>query len=386
MIEETEGYLGLNQAKATLPAHYYLDEKHFQRELTAIWYRNWVYVCRSDALANPRDFRSIKIGSQNILIVRDENHELQAFHNTCRHRGSILCTEEKGRLGSKSIICPYHAWSYSLQGDLKRTSSKSHATDFDKSAFALYKVAVEEWKGCVFVNLAGEDAIPFPDSLQKDSANLDNWPMESLRVGHVYQKTMACNWKIFWENFNECLHCPGVHPELCKLVPIYSRGYMEARDHPNWKDHAASNDPAFKGGMQEGAHTWTHDGQTVGEPFKDLTDEERKTGYHYVVSLPSVFIAAHMDYVRIVRLLPLGPEKTELKVEWLFSEKTMADESIDIPKVAEFARMVLEQDATVSEINQKGLHSIRHKQGVLMAEEYDVHNFQNWVREQLIKP
>ena len=381
--ESIKSYTGLTETRETLPAHYYLDNAHHERELHAIWYRQWVYVGRADSLDGPRAFRTIEIGSQNILIVRDENGDLQAFHNTCRHRGSVLCTEKEGRLRSKSIICPYHSWAYSLQGALQRTSSKHCQADFDKQKFPLYDVAIDEWKGCVFVNLSGKAAVPLAESFHKDSVNLDNWPMGALKTGHTFRKEMACNWKIFWENFNECLHCPGVHPELSKMVPIYSRAYMEPYDDPNWEDHHDSDDPKLTGGMREGAFTWSFDGQPAGKPFEGLTPQEQKTGYHYVVNCPSVFITAHIDYVRIVRLIPLGVDRTELKVEWLFSGETLADKSVDIEKVADFAKLVLQQDAFVSELNQKGLQCIAHKQGVLMPEEYDVHNFHLWVREQL---
>jgi Rieske 2Fe-2S family protein len=383
MYDETTTYKGLKETKGTLPASYYLDDSHHERELQAIWYRNWVYICRAEALDQPRDFRRIDIGTQNILLLRDENGDLQAFHNTCRHRGSVLCTENEGRLRSSVIMCPYHNWTYSLQGDLKRTPSKQCPAGFEKKNFPLYKVAIREWNGFVFVNLAGKDAMPLEESFQQDSADLTNWPLSSLKLGHVYQKTMACNWKIFWENFNECVHCPSVHPELCNIVPIYGRAYMEPEEDPNWSDNRDSTDPKFIGGMREGAQTWSHDGQPVGKPFEGLSELERKAGYHYVVNCPSVFIAAHIDYVRIVRLLPMGTEKTELQVEWLFSEETLADKTIDIEKAASFAKLVMQQDAFVSELNQKGLHCIQHKHGVLMAEDYDVHNFQNWVRKQL---
>src|SRR5680860_265744 len=161
MSEEFEGYLGLTKMQATLPASYYLDSDHHLRELNAIWYRQWVYVCRSEELASARDFRTFDIGSQSILIVRDENNDLNAFHNTCRHRGSELCSASKGKLPSKSIICPYHAWAYSLQGELKRTSSKTHPEGFDRSQYPLYDVAVKEWNGFIFINLAGQHAAPF---------------------------------------------------------------------------------------------------------------------------------------------------------------------------------------------------------------------------------
>ena len=385
MSEPNTNYTGLTETKETLPAHHYFDPGHYERELNAIWYRNWIYVGRSDSLEEPRAFRTIEIGTQNVLVVRDENGDLQAFHNTCRHRGSILCTEHKGRLRSKSIICPYHNWSYSLQGDLLRTPSKQPQADFDKQKYPLYSVAVEEWNGFVFVNLAGDKAQSLSASFHAESADLDNWPLESLKVGHSYRKTMNCNWKIFWENFNECLHCPSVHPELSKLVPIYSRAFMEPKDDPEWEQHQSNTDPKFAGGLREGAKTWTFDGQPVGKPFAGLTQQERDTAYHYVVNQPSIFIAAHIDYVRIVRLLPKGAGQTEIIAEWLFPEETLADKSVDIEKVADFGKMVMEQDAKVSEINQRGLRSIAHKRGVFMPEEYDVYNFQNWVREQMHK-
>ncbi|ARN74679.1 aromatic ring-hydroxylating oxygenase subunit alpha [Oceanicoccus sagamiensis] len=383
MTDKIAGYNGLTQTEATLPAAYYLDAAHYERELAAIWYRNWVYVCRADELQQPRAFRTLEIGSQNILVLRDDQGELQAFHNTCRHRGSILCTETEGTLRSRSLVCPYHSWSYSLQGELQRTPSKHTPDDFNKADYPLYDVAVIDWQGFVFVNLEGSNAIPFEQSLQEDNANLDNWPLAELKLGHVYKKTMDCNWKIFWENFNECLHCPSVHPELSKLVPIYSRAFMEAQDDPNWAEHQGSDDPRLVGGMSPEAQTWSFDGQPSGETFAGLTDEQRQVAYHYVVSKPSVFIVAHIDYVRIVRLLPLGPEKTEIQAQWLFSEANLADDNVDIERVAEFAKLVMDQDARVSEINQKGLRSIKHQQGVLMAEEYAVHDFQNWVRQQL---
>lgn len=383
MSELKNEYTGLTETRETLPAHFYLDPSHYELELQAIWYRNWNYVCRTEKLEQPRSFVTFSVGTQSVLIVRDENGDLQAFHNTCRHRGSVLCTEKEGRLRTRSIICPYHCWTYSLQGDLKRTSSKQCQPDFDKRDFPLYKVAVDEWRGCVFVNLAGEDAVPLAQSFHEDSVNLDNWPLESLKLGHSYRKTMDCNWKIFWENFNECLHCPGVHPELSKLVPIYSRGIMEARDDPDWAENIGSEDPKLRGGIREGTSTWNFDGEPVGEPFEKLTEEERRIGYHYVVNCPSVFIVAHVDYVRIARLTPLGPEQTELMVDWLFTEKTIADQSVDIERVADFAKLVLKQDAFASELNQKGLRCIAHEHGALMPEEYDVHNFQKWVLEQL---
>jgi len=383
MTQQVTGYNGLIEVKDTLPASYYIDPTHYERELEAIWYKNWVYVCRADALAETRAFRTIEIGSQNILVLRDDDGSLQAFHNTCRHRGSVLVTEPQGLLRSKNIVCPYHRWTYSQQGGLLRTSSKQCPANFDMTDHSLYDVAVVVWKGFVFVNLAGKAAKPIKESLDKDAVDLDNWPLAELKVGETFHKTMECNWKIFWENFNECLHCPGVHKTLSQLVPIYRRAIMEPHDDPEWAKHINNSDPSFSGGLEKGAATWSSDGQLVGKPFPNLTAEEIRLGYHYAVMVPTVFIVAHADYVRIVRLMPLGPERTEIQVEWLFSEETLADETAQISRAVDFVKTVLNEDAHASELNQKGLRSLRHKKGTLMAEEYAVHDFQNWVRAHL---
>ncbi|WP_019528004.1 aromatic ring-hydroxylating oxygenase subunit alpha [Dasania marina] len=376
-------YNGLTEHKETLPVEWYLDEQHYQREMAAIWYKNWVYVCRADALAQPRAFRTQQIGSQNILVLRTEESGLQAFHNTCRHRGSVLVTETEGVMRSKNIMCPYHNWTYSQQGELIRTSSKQCPASFDMAEHSLYDVAVVDWNGFVFVNLAGQDAKPIEQCIGADANAFANWPAAALKVGASYSKTMDCNWKVFWENYNECLHCPGVHKDLSKLVPIYRRNYMTACDDPNWQENLKSDDPALRGGMRAGAQTWTTDGQPIGAVFPNLSDAERTQAFTYVDVHPTAFIVGHVDYMRIVRIMPLGPEKTEIQAEWLFMEETLNDPAVDIAPAVDFVKQVMAEDAHVSELNQAGMHSIRHKKGSLMPEEYAVHDFHNWVRAQL---
>ncbi len=380
-----DDYNGLTTVEETLPSRAYYDTGHYQQELERIWYRNWVYLCTARSLAAPRSYRTFELGSQQILLLRDEAGRLRAFHNTCRHRGSRLCRAEEGRFAAKRIVCPYHRWAYSLQGELQRTSSLASAEGFDRADYPLYDIAVAEWGGFVFVNLAGDDGRSIEDNFDRDSGRLDHWPLEDLVVGHAYRKTLACNWKVFWDNFNECLHCPGVHPELCSLVPIYGRGIIAERDDPRWRDHEASEDPKFKGGLRRDADTWSLDGGTQGATFQGLSDQERRAGQTFVTSLPSAFVVAHVDYVRVVRLRPLGPEQTELTAEWLFPPETLADPAFDAAKTAEFATLVMEQDAEVCELNQRGLHALPHNAGVLMHEEYYVKGFHDWVRAQMAR-
>ncbi|AZO00286.1 aromatic ring-hydroxylating dioxygenase subunit alpha [Mesorhizobium sp. M9A.F.Ca.ET.002.03.1.2] len=377
-----DAYNGLTRPEPTLPASDYWNLDAYQRDLDAIWYRNWLLLCREADLAQPLAFKTFRVGTQEIVVLRDEAGALRAFHNTCRHRGSQLCRESEGRLKARLITCPYHAWSYSLRGDLVRVPSKSLPEGFDKADHPLYRVALSVWRGFVFVNLAEDAAGLAETSFDPTSGSLANWPLETLVTGHVLRKVMNCNWKIFWENFNECLHCPGVHKDLSRLVPIYGRGLMGRHDDPEWARHADNDAPEFSGGLRAGAETWSRDGHVHGPVFSGLTPAERTAGQTYATNLPSTFIVGHVDYVRTVRLVPLGPEQTELTAEWLFSPEALADPTADLDNIVAFGRQVLEEDADICEVNQNGLRSRRHKAGVLMPEEYELHRFHNWVREQ----
>jgi|HubBroStandDraft_1064217.scaffolds.fasta_scaffold00041_23 glycine betaine catabolism A len=379
------GYNGLTEHTEGLPAEAYYDPQQYEKELRRIWYRNWVYVGRSSELERARAFRTFELGDQRILLVRDDRGVLQGFHNTCRHRGAALCRESDGVLRSGSIVCPYHAWTYNLQGDLLRTSSKAHASGFDVADYPLYKISVREWSGFMFVALT-DNPPPFEKIFDLPLNRLDAWPLKDLVVGHVLHKTIASNWKIFWENYNECLHCPGVHPRLSQLVPIYGRGLLEERDDPQWTAHAADADPKYKGGLRDGAATWSLDGRATGIPFPGLSEADRKAGHIYLTSVPSVFLVGHVDYVRVVRLLPLGPERTEMRVEYLFSPQTLADPGFDLRNVVDFTNLVMTEDAEVCELNQRGLKARQHARGVVMPEEYVIRQFHDWVRAELARP
>jgi Rieske 2Fe-2S family protein len=379
-----DGYNGLTEHTPGLPADAYFDPRQYQRELQRIWYGNWVYVGRSSDVARARAFRAFELGDQKVLLVRDDQGVLQGFHNTCRHRGAALCRESEGVLSTGSIICPYHAWVYDLQGDLKRTSSKAHPRGFDVADYPLYKINVKEWNGFIFVALNPAPP-PFEKSFDVPLNRLDAWPLAELIVGHVLRKTVRSNWKIFWENYNECLHCPGVHRQLSQLVPIFGRGLLEERDDPEWPAHADDPDPRFKGGLRSGAATWSLDGRANGAPFPRIADADRKIGHVYMTGLPSVFLVGHVDYVRVVRLLPLGPELCELRVEYLFAPETLADPKFDLNNVVEFTNLVMTEDAEVCELNQAGLRANPHARGVVMPEEYVIRQLHDWLRTELAR-
>jgi len=375
---------GLTEVYDGLPSTWYYDPDHYAREQAAIWQKSWAYVCHESDIAEARSFRAIRIGDQNIVVLRASDGSLKAFHNACRHRGSVLCTEESGRLKSKLLVCPYHQWSFAADdGRLVRTTSHVEPANFDKAALSLFPVAVGSWRGCVFVNL-DPDAIFDVDALfDRSSEAIDDFPLEDMIVVERWSKTMACNWKVFWENFNECLHCPNVHPELSQLVPVYGRRVSDPRDIEGWEETIERDDPAYRGGLRAGAETWSSDGSAQGRVIPGISEANRERGQRYVTSYPGMFIGAYLDHVRIVRILPLGPEETEITAEWLLPVETAEDPAYDRSKIVDFAILVMGQDAWASELNQRGLHAKPFKQGVLMPEEHWVKSFHDWVRAAL---
>lgn len=376
---------GLRQREPTLPSSYYFDAAHFALELQKIWYRSWIFVCRSEELSDSREFRTFRVGTQSILLLRDEAGQLRAFHNTCRHRGAALCTEAGGKLTSGAITCRYHAFSYGLDGKFLRRPLQGRSVPDSGADLSLYTLAVRQWNGFVFVNLNAAETSRPEEHFRADALALTNWPLTDLRVAHRQERTVQCNWKILWENYNECLHCPNVHPTLSRLVPIYRRGIMEPKDDAGWALHAQREEPEYRGGLRPGATTWSTDGQARGIPFAGLSAGERALGYQYLSFPPSLYLVAHLDYVRSVRFLPLGPEQTLVSAQWLVAPEALAQSDFDIRPVVEFVDQVMREDASVCELTQQGVQSVAHQAGVLMPEEYDVHRFQNWVRSELAR-
>jgi len=364
----------------TLPSTWYFDAGHHRRELDAIWWQEWLCVARESEFAQPGDFRIVRVGGQQVLITRTTSGSLRAFHNTCRHRGSLLCETAAGQFAQQRIVCPYHAWTYSLEGELLRTPRKPDAEGFGAEDHSLYPVLLETWRGYVFINLAEQASTSLASMIAADCAALARWPLEKLSLAHQEAHTVECNWKVFWENFLECYHCPNVHQDLCRLVPLYGEGLNSPDDLP-----AGSPLRPAPGGsrLRPGAVTWSPDGLTELPTFPGITDAERAVGMTFANLWPSVFIVAHVDYVRSVHVLPLGPEQTQLTVNWMLLPEVLSSDGVDIARLTAFGRQVVLEDARVCALNQQGLHSLRHRHGSLAPQEYDVLAFDNWVRKRL---
>ena len=371
----------LYRTTASLPSCWYYDPAQYAQELEAVWYRDWVCVGRSEDLRATGDFFVASLGDESLIVTRDRDGRPRAFHNTCRHRGSKLCSTPRGRFAQGRIVCPYHAWSYALSGELVATPKLDLPGDFRREDYALYGVPVESWGGFLFVNLDERPLSTLAEFLGDEAENVRRWPLADLVSVHHEVSTLACNWKVFWENYSECYHCPGIHPELCRVMPLYREGIFS---------HADSRTPLPPGEARDswprvapGFVTWTLDGQSRLPLIEGPNAADRALGVVFASFTASFFIVAHPDYVRSVRIMPKGPECIELTVDWLLPPGVAERHPDELERMVELGRLVVAQDGRVCEINQQGLRSRRFRAGVLMPQEHALHEFHQWLRSRL---
>ena len=371
----------LDHTTASLPAAWYYDPVQYARELEAVWYRDWICVGRAEDLREAGDYLVVSVGDESLILTRDRDSRLRAFHNTCRHRGSQLCAAPRGRFANGRIVCPYHAWSYNLSGELIATPRMKLPSDFRRENYPLYAAHLDTWGGFLFVNLSDKPATPLASFLGSEAENVRRWPLADLISVHREISTLACNWKLFWENYSECYHCPGIHPELCRVMPIYREGLLSYAD-------SQARAPAADGAdtrphVAPGFVTWTLDGQTKLPLIDGPSAEDRALGAVFASFTANFFIVAHPDYVRSVRIAPRGPEQVELTVDWLLLPGVAERHKEELENMFALGRLVVAQDGRVCELNQRGLRSRRHREGVLMPQEAALHEFHQWLRARL---
>ncbi|MEM7281817.1 MAG: aromatic ring-hydroxylating dioxygenase subunit alpha [Pseudomonadota bacterium] len=369
----------LTETKRTLPSSWYYEKAHFDKEVAKIWRKDWVCVGHVSAVPHHGDYFTCNIGGQTLVITKSDS--VKAYYNTCRHRGSILCSKSAGHFPNGRIICPYHRWTYDLDGDLKNTPGKLPCEDFNLAEFSLYPVNLELWKGFIFVNLEDEPDTTLSEHLGKEKDNIANWPLETLISARRKAYSLSCNWKIFWENYLECYHCPGIHPELCRLMPAYKQGIFDESILPGWTPAWPGDEG--RGRMAAGAVTWTSDGQSRLMELQGLSEEDKRLGVVFMPITGSMYIAAHRDYVRCVRIVPIDPTQTRLEVDWLVAPEQALGDFQMMEAAFALSETVLDQDQTVCELNQLGIQNDAHQQGVLVPQEYRLWDFHEWLRQKL---
>jgi Rieske 2Fe-2S family protein len=346
----------------TLPTTWYRSADIFKVEKERIFCREWIAVCRAAELPQPGDHRVLDVLGESVLLVRNRDGELRAFYNVCRHRGSRLCRSPDsqvapdrvalagGLTGGRLIVCPYHQWSYDLNGALVAAPHLSAATGFDKQEFHLHPVGVETWGGFVFLNLTPADAAVFASQLGAIPDRLARYPLADLGIGATIQYEVAANWKIICENYNECYHCGGVHPELCAVVPSFRDAGGANLDWNRGIPHRA------------GAYTFTASGTTARRPFPGLNEDEQVRHKGELV-YPSLFLSAACDHVAAFILRPRSAGRTDITCHFLFETHELDKPGFDPSDAVRFWDLVNRQDWTICEAVQDGISARVHAHG-----------------------
>jgi phenylpropionate dioxygenase-like ring-hydroxylating dioxygenase large terminal subunit len=334
----------------TLPARYYIDPDHFLAERERFFARKWVCVGREDEVSRPGDAVLREVADESLIIVRGDDGEIRAFYNVCRHRGTRLLTEPESCVG-KRIQCPYHAWTYDLQGRLVAAPHMEEGPRFQKADYPLKAVALGRWDGHLFVNL-GEDPEPLEVQLSDLPDKFRAWGMGDLRRAHRIVYDVKANWKLILQNFSECLHCAIIHPALQQLSH-----YLSGENEP-----ATSTYLGGRMDLRDGIETLAMGGKSRRATLPGLSEADRKHVYFYVL-LPNLLLSLHPDYMITHRLHPTACDRTEIICDFHVHAVELARADFDLEDVVEFWDQTNRQDWHVSELTQLGLKSRSYSPG-----------------------
>jgi Rieske 2Fe-2S family protein len=346
----------------TLPAEAYHSQDLFDWEQSEIFNRYWVCLGRTSDLLHPGQLRAVDQGGETVLLTRDSEGTVRAFSNVCRHRGHPLL-EVGEAIDARLIRCPYHSWSYRLDGNLRAAPTLTQSPDFDLSEWPLQALRVSEWLGWLFIDMSG-DAAPLSETF----GNLDDYlaPYEPQRlvraVRHSYE--IAANWKLVVENYHECYHCTSIHPELCQVTPpdsgkdiaptgLWCGGTMVLKDH---------------------AVTMSLTGASEGINFRNLAAGQERDVL-YIGLFPNLLVSPHPDYVMTHRMIPRGPGRTFIECDWLFPPEAFDRPGFDPAYAVDFWDITNREDWTACENVQRGTANRGFRPGPLSPWESTIYQF-----------
>jgi Rieske 2Fe-2S family protein len=325
------------------------------------FFRGWQCVGRSVEVGQPGQQRAERVGDSTVLLVRGRDGVLRAFANVCRHRGHELLPGG-GTATARAITCPYHAWSYRLDGELVAAPGYRDQPS-DPAGYPLRTVRVQEWRGYVFVDPSGQ-APGFDEHLGGLDGMLAEHRPERLVVAASHEYVVGANWKVITENYQECYHCPMIHPELTRVSPPDSG---ENWDLPG----------AWIGGWQDirpGLSTMSLDGRSGGTPIPGVSAERLRT-VNYLGVFPNLLLSLHPDYVMTHRMIPLSPAETWVECAWAFAAEALEQDGFDPAYAVDFWDLTNKQDWSACESVQRGLSSGSASAGPLSPDEDAVYQF-----------
>ena len=360
---------------STLPRKFYADPEFYRRELERFYFNRWICAGRGDQIPQPGDYFTRTVGDESIIITRDTSQRIRALFNVCRHRGTRLCERAEGHFVER-IQCPYHAWTYDLQGNL--LAAPHMAPGFCRDDYPLHQAGCEVWDGHIFVHLGSASAEATADRREGLFAHLADlpdrfraWQMGDLRLGRRIVYDVKANWKLIVLNYNECLHCPNLHPALNRL-----HHYLDA---DNVEPTACYSGGAM--GFRENAETMSMDGKRRRAYLPGLSDTQRELVAYYSI-YPNFLLSLHPDYMMTHTLWPRAHNRTEIVCEWHFHPTELAKPDFDANDAVEFWDITNREDWWIAEQSQAGIQSRMYQPGPYSERESLLWSFDEIVRRE----
>ncbi|MBL1095037.1 MULTISPECIES: aromatic ring-hydroxylating oxygenase subunit alpha [Streptomyces] len=357
------------------PSTHYTSQERFELERERIFEQSWICVGRSSAVSEAGSFLRAEVGRESVLVVRNRDGQLRGLVNLCRHRGVQLCMEESGNFG-KSIRCPYHGWTFGLDG---RLVAAPYINDLPPETRErhLYTAAVTEWLGYVWVNLNTE-APPLSEQvapmLRHRFGEIDvpsHYGMEDLTVAKTISYDVRANWKILFENFCECYHCPTMHPEICDALPEWRSGYGTV---------AGPEGPKREGSkLADGATGFSLSGRAAAPTLPGVPREDERT-FHGILLWPNVHLIFVPDHVMCMRFEPQGPDRTRVISDWLFHPEAIADPDFNPNDAVGLIDVTARQDFEACERVQLGTSSAYFEE-LHTPHESLILDFRSWIHQ-----
>jgi Rieske 2Fe-2S family protein len=364
-----------HQPGYSLAQPFYNDPDIFELEIEKILLCSWLYAGHVSRIPKQGDFFLCEFGDESVIVIRGDEDEVHALINVCRHRGTRVCVEPSGN--AQSLVCPYHQWVYNCDGSLR--TARLMPADFDKSQFGLHRAHAQVVEGFIFVCLA-EDPPRLEPSLRDIRPHIEPYELAQAKICHTETYDLQANWKILNENFRECYHCGGNHPELCDLMPHIKLESAEgfeafqqriAACQTEWKKmgvpthnvpvSSENSHHVFRFPFKEGFVSQTMDGQVVAPLLGRFTEPD--VGIVAASILPTLWFEVSVDYAVAMQLVPARPTLTKIRADWLVRGDAVEGVDYDVHRVVDFWRVTLEQDWKLCEDNQKGINSRFYQPG-----------------------
>ena len=390
----------------TLDQSFYSDKSIFKLDLEKIFFKQWVFVGHVSRIPKVGDFFLFNIGKESIIIIRDKNDVIHAHYNVCRHRGSHICLQEEGN--KKLLVCPYHAWSYNLDGSIN--SARLMEKNFDPNLWKLHKCNLKVFEGLIFINLSN-NPYSFEEFILPTKPFIELHGLSQAKIAHREIYECKGNWKLVLDNFHECYHCQPSHPEYClvhdaEYILSYGAGggTGPSSDKFNQKLKAWNVKTKklgyFTGEFSEkinsnfsrsAERTPLADGifseTKSGKPASKLMGKfkEYDGGYTSVGSSPFNSLLMCNDFATLFSFIPRSPLQTDMELMWLVHKDAVEGKDYDLKEITWMWDKTTIADKTIIENNQKGVLSSKYLPGPLSKMEKGLEKFKNWYLDKLKK-